>query len=120
MLDAITDGLARAEKVILVGSDLPPLDLSYIDSAIKALERCDVVFGPTEDGGFGLIGTTISCTEMFDGVRWSSISAFRDIINNLDKRSISRECLPLIWDVDTPDDLDRFFGFTQLHLSDLR
>ena len=73
MLHAIENGLRKA-KVILVGSDLPPLDRFYIDEADKALDAYDVVFGPTEDGGFGLIATKIVFSDMFNLVNWSSDS----------------------------------------------
>ena len=119
MLHAIENGLRKAKKVILVGSDLPPLDRFYIDEANKALDAYDVVFGPTEDGGFGLIATKIVFSDMFNRVNWSSDSVLSDILRNLAGRSVGVHCLPFIWDVDTPNDLERCFEFMNMQISDL-
>ena len=119
MLHAIENGLRKAKKVILVGSDLPPLDRFYIDEANKALDAYDVVFGPTEDGGFGLIATRIVFSDMFNRVNWSSDSVLSDILRNLAGRSVGFHCLPFIWDVDTPNDLERCFEFMNMQISDL-
>ena len=119
MLHAIENGLRKAKKVILVGSDLPPLDRFYIDEAYKALDAYDVVFGPTEDGGFGLIATKIVFSDMFNRVNWSSDSVLSDILRNLAGRSVGFHCLPFIWDVDTPNDLERCFEFMNMQISDL-
>ena len=119
MLHAIENGLRKAKKVILVGSDLPPLDRFYIDEANKALDAYDVVFGPTEDGGFGLIATKIVFSDMFNLVNWSSDSVLSDILRNLAGRSVGFHCLPFIWDVDTPNDLERCFEFMNMQISDL-
>ena len=119
MLHAIENGLRKAKKVILVGSDLPPLDRFYIDEANKALDAYDVVFGPTEDGGFGLIATKIVFSDMFNRVNWSSDSVLSDILRNLAGRSVGFHCLPFIWDVDTPNDLERCFEFMNMQISDL-
>ena len=119
MLHAIENGLRKAKKVILVGSDLPPLDRFYIDEAYKALDAYDVVFGPTEDGGFGLIATKIVFSDMFNLVNWSSDSVLSDILRNLAGRSVGFHCLPFIWDVDTPNDLERCFEFMNMQISDL-
>ena len=119
MLHAIENGLRKAKKVILVGSDLPPLDRFYIDEAYKALDAYDVVFGPTEDGGFGLIATKIVFSDMFNRVNWRSDSVLSDILRNLSGRSVGFHCLPFIWDVDTPNDLERCFEFMNMQISDL-
>ncbi len=119
MLHAIENGLRKAKKVILVGSDLPPLDRFYIDEANKALDAYDVVFGPTEDGGFGLIATKIVFSDMFNLVNWSSDSVLSDTLRNLAGRSVGFHCLPFIWDVDTPNDLERCFEFMNMQISDL-
>ena len=119
MLHAITNGLLRRKRVVLIGSDLPPLDSTYIYQANKALDSYDVVFGPTEDGGFGLIATKIFYSGMFDGVKWSSSSVLNKIERNLSARSFSFFSLPYIWDVDSPNDLGRFFRFMNLSPSEL-
>lgn len=45
-----------AEKVILVGSDIPSLTRCDILSAFEKLDEAPAVIGPSEDGGFYLFG----------------------------------------------------------------
>ena len=66
---AITKGLARYDKVALIGTDLPELDSVYLENAFKELDRYPVVIGPTSDGGFGLIALTKFKNRIFSGLR---------------------------------------------------
>ena len=41
---------------VIIGTDIPKLDLKAIAYAFKQLKTSNVVIGPTYDGGFWLIG----------------------------------------------------------------
>jgi len=56
MRAALRDGLADAERVLLIGADLPLLTGEHLEQAARALLDHDVVLGPAEDGGYYLIG----------------------------------------------------------------
>lgn len=58
-------------KALIVGSDAPTLPLAQLGEAAAALDSADVVLGPSEDGGFTLIGATRVAAAMFRGVAWS-------------------------------------------------
>lgn len=58
-------------KALIVGSDAPTLPLAQLGEAAAALDSADVVLGPSEDGGFTLIGATRVAAAMFRGVTWS-------------------------------------------------
>ena len=58
-------------KALIVGSDAPTLPLAQLGEAADALDSADVVLGPSEDGGFTLIGATRVAAAMFRGVTWS-------------------------------------------------
>ena len=58
-------------KALIVGSDAPTMPLAQIDEAATALDSHEVVLGPSEDGGFTLIGATRVTAAMFQGVTWS-------------------------------------------------
>ena len=47
---------ARAERVVLVGSDSPSLPARYIDEGLALLREKEVVLGPSTDGGYYLVG----------------------------------------------------------------
>ena len=42
---------------VLVGADIPALTRGRIAEAFRLLRRSDLVFGPSSDGGFWLVGT---------------------------------------------------------------
>lgn len=79
--------LAPAPTVI-VGGDIPEMTAAHICAAFRALRAHDVVFGPSADGGFWLVGTRRAelAPAMFKNVRWSSPYALADARANLPRR----------------------------------
>jgi rSAM/selenodomain-associated transferase 1 len=62
-----------AKTVFCIGGDCPKLDRSHFEQAAAALKHdCDVVFGPSEDGGYYLIGLNAPQPELFQEIPWSS------------------------------------------------
>ena len=51
--DLLADG---APGAIVIGSDIPTLPLSVLVAALDRLAGVDLVLGPSEDGGYYLIG----------------------------------------------------------------
>jgi rSAM/selenodomain-associated transferase 1 len=96
----------NAHGVILVGTDCPFIDKTYLQSAIEALNSGnDVVIGPANDGGYVLLGMNRYYPELFQNITWGSdtvLSETQKIIQTLDLQS----CLlaPLV-DIDIVDDL---------------
>ncbi|HEX3538019.1 MAG TPA: TIGR04282 family arsenosugar biosynthesis glycosyltransferase [Stellaceae bacterium] len=70
---------------VLIGSDIPALTASHIAEAFRLLGRHDLVFGPTSDGGFWLVGARRSqrLPPLFGPVRWSTPQALADTLANL-------------------------------------
>ncbi|MCG8613929.1 MAG: TIGR04282 family arsenosugar biosynthesis glycosyltransferase, partial [Pseudomonadales bacterium] len=64
MYHALSDGLERQsakkreQKVVIVGSDCPTVDDLYLQLARDRLDQCDLVLGPSDDGGYVLIGVS--------------------------------------------------------------
>jgi len=108
MSNALKDGLERHEKVILVGTDLPLIDASYIDLAIDCLNEKEVVLGPAEDGGYGLIGAREKLPDVFSDVDWGTDKVLSQSCVQLNRQKITYGMLPPIWDVDRPADLSRY------------
>lgn len=73
---------------VLIGSDIPDLAATHIAEAFRLLGRHDLVFGPTGDGGFWLVGARRSprLPPLFGPVRWSSPHALADTLANLPPR----------------------------------
>ncbi len=58
------------KRVLAIGSDSPTLDPERIREAIDSLEVCEMALGPTEDGGYYLIGTSGEEESIFEGIPW--------------------------------------------------
>ena len=67
------ESLTPHHPVILIGTDCPVLTpLNLIKSANLLREGSDVVFLPTEDGGYALIGAAKAWSEIFADIRWGT------------------------------------------------
>ena len=108
MSTALHDGLARHESVILVGTDLPLVNRSYIEQAVNALRDHDVIIGPAEDGGYGLVGVKGETPDMFSDIDWGTERVLSQTCARLNRDQLDFGLLPLIWDVDRPEDLQRY------------
>ncbi|WP_228151075.1 TIGR04282 family arsenosugar biosynthesis glycosyltransferase [Tamilnaduibacter salinus] len=109
MANALRDGLAEGYgKAIIVGSDCPSVDASYLAQAESALTQSDVVLGPSDDGGFVLIGATRTATGMLDGIEWGTERALAQTIEQLKIVGLSVVTLEPRWDVDELADWERF------------
>ena len=70
---------------LLIGGDIPDIETRDEARAFRELERHDMVFGPSSDGGYWLIGARRRPLPrgLFKGVRWSSPHALADNLANL-------------------------------------
>ncbi len=116
MRAALSDALTRADRAILLGSDCPAITAAYLRRAAGALAAdYDIVLGPAEDGGYGLVGTASVVPDMFTDIPWGTPLVMNATLGRL-SASDSRWCeLPPIWDVDRPEDLARLAEDPRLH-----
>ncbi|MCI0527457.1 MAG: TIGR04282 family arsenosugar biosynthesis glycosyltransferase [Nitrospira sp.] len=87
-------------QVVLIGTDIPTLPMSYVEMAFEALNRCSVVLGPSQDGGYYLIGLSCYIPEIFKGIPWSTEKVFELTIQKIYSLGYECETLPLWFDVD--------------------
>ncbi|MEE8389627.1 MAG: DUF2064 domain-containing protein, partial [Anaerolineae bacterium] len=62
----------NGSQAIALNSDGPTLPVAYLRQAIVRLDGADVVLGPSEDGGYYLIGLKQPRPELFVEIEWSS------------------------------------------------
>lgn len=98
--------------VIVTGSDSPTLPSSFVESAIASLSarKSDIALGPTEDGGYYLVGLRQPAAGLFRNVAWSTPRAHQQTSQNAARLNLRVLDLPHWYDVDTFSDL--------LHLRD--
>ena len=94
---------------IAVDSDTPTLPSGFLQQAVDCLTRPgpDVVLGPTEDGGYYLIGVRAPHRELFERMPWSTSDVLEITRRRAAAAGLRALCLPTWFDVDTPDDLER-------------
>lgn len=83
--------LSRRGPAIVVGSDIPDLSAALVRDAFKRLGAADLVFGPSRDGGYWLVGSRHGGLAMgaFKNARWSSAHALADTLANVKHRRVA-------------------------------
>ena len=99
-------------KVVVIGSDLPTLPTDHIRQAIAQIDVGTVVLGPSEDGGYYLIGLAASgpgsaVPDLFSEIRWSTSSAFNDTRAAAERAGVRVQLMPGWYDVDDAEGLSR-------------
>ncbi len=93
---------------LMVGTDCVLLKVSHLESAFAMLEAgSDAVVGPTEDGGFYLIGLNESHPAIFENVDWSTGATLRQTLGNLQRLALRFEIIEKLYDIDEETDLRR-------------
>lgn len=102
------------DRVLLLGADSPNVPLDVIGLALQRLEEQRLVLGPTDDGGYYLIGVRGELPPVFDDMPWSTPELWAATTGRLAERGwqSGRDWseLPPWYDVDTADDLRRLQG----------
>lgn len=101
---------ARGRRGLVVGTDCPTIGAPYLAAAVAALDAHDVVLGPAEDGGYGLIGVRRPVPELFRGIPWGSSEVLDVTRRKAAAAALSVHCLDVIWDVDSAPDWRRYLA----------
>ena len=108
MLHAVTSGFnAGYEKVVVIGSDCPDVNGELLEKAFTSLNEKDVVIGPSQDGGYYLIGFAAFHPDVFRNIAWSTPDVYSSTLNILMKKGLSVAVLEVLNDIDTEEDLKK-------------
>ena len=104
---AFGDGFRR---VLLVGSDLPDLPATVVETAFAALADHPAVIGPTLDGGYYLIGfrPDTFLPAVFEAIPWGTPRVLAETLAALRRHGLEVHRLPVWRDIDDLDDLLAF------------
>ena len=102
---------AGMAKVVIIGTDCPDVNPSILTEAFDALERQDLVLGPAEDGGYYLIGLNCPIPQLFNQIQWGTDQVLTQTKNIANKLGLDVYDLPLLADVDRPEDLPIWHKF---------
>lgn len=109
MHHAFCTALADYSHALLMGCDCPSLTGHDLESALSALnQNHDVVLAPAEDGGYVLIGLNQPRPELFDKMPWGTPCVLAQTRKRIEYLNLCYSELTTQWDVDTPEDLERY------------
>ncbi|WP_028314313.1 TIGR04282 family arsenosugar biosynthesis glycosyltransferase [Desulfatibacillum aliphaticivorans] len=95
------------DKALLMGSDIPDLPMDIIQEAEKLLEENACVLGPSEDGGYFLVGFTKKgfFPSIFSGPEWGTSKVLAQTLDVLQQSRIPCGLTTPWKDVDDLEDL---------------
>lgn len=94
-------------SVCLIDSDSPTLPTEAFAMAVDALQRPGerIVLGPSQDGGYYLIGMKQAHAAPFENISWSTALVLEETIAAIQKIGVELITLPLWYDVDDAESL---------------
>jgi rSAM/selenodomain-associated transferase 1 len=95
-------------SAMVVGSDCPSITPALLRLCATQLAHHNVVILPAEDGGYGLIGTQGDYPTLFSDMPWGSEHVFAETRARLTACGLSASYPMTIWDLDRPEDWQRF------------
>ena len=95
------------ERVIAFNSDSPHLPASVLETAFDALENRDLVVGPTDDGGYYLVGAKASHPDLFVSDGMGTASALDALLTRARALGLSAHLTDVFYDIDVAEDLGK-------------
>jgi len=98
------------DKAVLIGSDIPDITADLLQQAFSSLIARDVVIGPSQDGGYYLIGLKAGQSPellslLFEKMPWSTDELLANTKSRLEQAGYAAAFLPTLRDIDLPSDL---------------
>ena len=100
----------EAQRVAIMGSDIPSVPLAYLRSAFSLLKSpdCDAVLGPSRDGGYYCIGAQAGqagLPALFEHIEWSTEKVMQQTLQQARLHNLRVRLIPRWYDVDTVEDM---------------
>lgn len=98
------------DGVIATDSDSPTLPPENLQAAVNCLAAggiADVVLGPSDDGGYYLIGLRRCHPALFDAMPWSTPQVYEETVDRAAQLGLRVTSLAPWYDVDTPAEFER-------------
>lgn len=92
-------------KTIVIGTDLPDFTAELINNCFTLLDKFDAVIGPSNDGGYYLLGLKNYFPQIFQNIPWSTNAVLKTTLQILQKNKIKTKIIDELIDIDTELDL---------------
>jgi len=93
-------------KVLFIGSRTPTLTHDMMTSALKILGKKDVVFGPTVEGRYYMIGFANNYHIALADFDWRESNIYSVVASHIDERGLSWEEAEVWYAVENPEDME--------------
>lgn len=105
MCNAFKDAFNKGyDEVVLIGSDLPDVSSSLLESAFDRFKEAELVFGPSVDGGYYLVGMSRLINDIFKNKPWSQPQLLQNTLDELHQLQVKVSLLEPLNDIDTLED----------------
>lgn len=91
-------------KVVIIGSDCAELTPDLISDSYQKLDKHDLVIGPSEDGGYYLLGMNELYGRLFEDIPWSTSEVLAQTMEKAKALGLDISLLPELNDVDNETD----------------
>ena len=93
-------------KVLFIGSRTPTLVHHMISDAIKILGKKDVVFGPTVEGRYYMIGFARDYHIALADFKWKEANIYSQVVNHIEAQGLSWQETEIWYAVEHPEDVE--------------
>ena len=109
-------------SIVLIGTDLPSISHFDLIQAIQILKYKEMVLGPSDDGGYWLIGLSNKllnplCSWPFSGIDWGTDQVLQETIRLATLNQIDYQLLQTKNDLDNISDLSAWLNHNRFKLS---
>lgn len=111
MQAAFNELLPVHSSVRLIGTDIPHLSNDLLEESILLLKNTDVILGPSDDGGYYLIGMKKPNDFLFNNMTWSIDTVLSETIQRISRNTATYHLLKTLPDIDTADDWEKHGWF---------
>jgi uncharacterized protein len=111
MQAAFNELLPVHSSVRLIGTDIPHLSNDLLEESILLLKNTDVILGPSDDGGYYLIGMKKTNDFLFNNMTWSVDTVLSETIQRISRNNATYHLLKTLPDIDTADDWEKHGWF---------
>ena len=95
------------QKVMALNADGPSLPIEFVYQDFELLVDHNLVFGPSEDGGYYLVGMKEETPEIYTDISWSTSHVLSQTLGRADILGLTVATSPTWYDVDSAADIER-------------
>jgi uncharacterized protein len=107
LTSVFADFATPGHRVIAFNSDTPHLPASVLEGAFDVLKACDLVVGPTHDGGYYLVGARAPHPGLFSSDGMGTASALEALLTRAHALGLSVHVTDPFYDIDVAGDLSQ-------------